>query len=115
MSVDAEAAEPSVANLTAFKRDVLWVLKNGGEMKGLAILRTLEDYYEKPVNHGQIYPNLDDLVDADLIEKEKLDGRTNGYSLTEAGRRALTSRKTWETSPFEESSSEADTHGGETA
>jgi len=109
MSVDAEAAEPSVANLTAFKRDLLWILNDSGEQKGVDIRLALEDYYEKPVNHGQLYPNLDDLVDADLVEKEKLDGRTNGYSLTEAGRRALTQRQTWQ------NDSDADSSEGETA
>jgi len=30
---------------------------------------SLEEYYDKPVNHGQLYPNLDDLVDAGFVEK----------------------------------------------
>ncbi len=93
---EAVANERTLANLSAFKRDVLWVLYDGGEQKGVDIRIALEDYYEKPVNHGQLYPNLDDLVEAGLVDKEKIDGRTNGYSLTEAGRRALIQRQTWQ-------------------
>ncbi len=93
---EAVADEPTLADLTAFKRDVLWALAAEGEQKGVDIRLGLEDYYDKPVNHGQLYPNLDDLVDAGFVDKEEIDGRTNGYSLTEAGRRALTQRQTWQ-------------------
>ena len=104
---EAVADERTLATLSAFKRDVLWILNDGGEQKGVDIRLSLEDYYGKPVNHGQLYPNLDDLVDAGLVDKAKLDGRTNGYSLTEAGRRALTKRQTWQGG--------SDASGGETA
>ncbi len=99
MSADTEGTGLSVTTLTAFKRDVLWTLHAGGEQKGVDIRLTLEDYYEKPINHGQLYPNLDDLVDAGFVDKGKIDGRTNSYALTEAGRRALTQRQTWQDSP----------------
>lgn len=85
----------SLANLSAFQRDVLWVLAKTGEQKGLDVKERLQNYYESEVNHAQIYPNLDELVDRGLVDKSKIDGRTNGYSLTEAGRRALTARQTW--------------------
>ncbi len=103
------------ANLSAFNRDVLWILANEGEQKGVDIRLTLEEYYDSPVNHGQLYPNLDDLVDADLVDKGEIDGRTNSYALTEAGRRILTQRQAWEAgSPpeTEEGESSAHTHGG---
>jgi len=93
---EAVADERTLAGLTAFKRDILWTLAAEGEQKGVEIRLLLEDYYEKPVNHGQLYPNLDDLVDADFVDKGEIDGRTNSYSLTEAGRRALTQRQTWQ-------------------
>ena len=84
-----------LANLSAFQRDVLWTLAEESGLKGVAIKRRLEDYYGDHVNHAQLYPNLDDLVDLGLVEKAHADGRTNAYSLTEAGRRALSARQVW--------------------
>jgi len=46
--VDVDA----LANRSAFERDILWVLSNEGEQKGVDIRLSLEEYYEKPVNHG---------------------------------------------------------------
>jgi len=85
-----------LATRSAFERDILWILANGGKQPGVEIRNTLMEYYNRPVNHGQLYPNLDELVDAGLISKGKIDGRTNSYSLTEAGRRALSHRQAWE-------------------
>jgi len=84
-----------LANLTAFQRDVLWVLSNEGALKGVAIRRVLVDYYGDDVTHSQVYPNLDALVDLGLVEKAARDRRTNEYSLTEEGRRALQRRQAW--------------------
>jgi len=114
---DAEAVADvgTLANRSAFKRDILWVLSNEGEQKGVNIRLALEEYYDKPVNHGQIYPNLDDLVDAGFVEKGEIDGRTNSYSLTKAGRRTLTRRQMWTAGSSEDSGSEAHARGGETS
>lgn len=91
--------QPSVggplANLTAFQRDLLWVLANRGGSKGLAIKRVLEGYYDEHVNHGRLYPNLDELVDLGLVEKGRRDMRTNEYTLTDAGADALACRREW--------------------
>jgi len=84
-----------LSDLSAFQRDVLWVLADESDQKGVAIKRHLEEYYGDHVNHAQLYPNLDDLVEAGLVEKAHADGRTNAYSLTEAGRRALSARQAW--------------------
>jgi len=83
------------ADLTAFQRDVLWVLSNGGAQKGVGVRSQLENYYEKSVNHGQVYPNLNDLIERNLVKKSEVDGRTNEYSLTEEGHRALQRRQAW--------------------
>lgn len=99
------------ANLSAFNRDVLWILSKEGEQKGVDIRLSLEDYYDSPVNHGQLYPNLDDLVDAGFVNKGKIDGRTNSYAPTEEGRRVLSSRHTWEAGDTD--SPEVPTPGGE--
>lgn len=75
----AEARE-----LTAFQKNILTVLAEQPRY-GLAIKRELEAYYDDEVNHGRLYPNLDDLVTAGFVEKSALDKRTNEYALTEDG------------------------------
>ena len=81
-------------DLTAFQQNILVILSRE-PMYGLAIKRNLQLYYEDEVNHGRLYPNLDDLVDAGLVEKSELDKRTNQYALTEAGYRAIVNRLRW--------------------
>ncbi len=89
-------------DLTAFQRDVLYVLAGVDEAYGLAIKAELETYYEGDVNHGRLYPNLDDLVERGYVEKGQIDRRTNSYELTEAGKQVLTERREWENSYLED-------------
>jgi DNA-binding PadR family transcriptional regulator len=93
---DAESAasDSVVRELTAFQQNILVVLAEEPRY-GLAIKRTLEEYYGTEVNHGRLYPNLDNLVEMELVEKSELDKRTNQYELTEAGREALLGRLDW--------------------
>jgi DNA-binding PadR family transcriptional regulator len=83
-------------DLTAFQRDLLYVIAGLDEPHGLAIKAELETYYETEVHHGRLYPNLDTLVEKGLVEKGSLDKRTNVYTLTARGRRELRARRTWE-------------------
>jgi len=83
-------------DLTAFQRDLLYVVAGLDEPHGLAIKEELEDYYEKEVHHGRLYPNLDTIVEKGLIDKGQLDRRTNVYSLTQRGQRELEARHDWE-------------------
>ena len=83
-------------DLTAFQRDVLYVLAGLDEAYGLAIKAELEDYYEGEVNHGRLYPNLDDLVEQGLLDKGAHDQRTNCYTITDDGRQSLGRRRRWE-------------------
>jgi PadR family transcriptional regulator, regulatory protein PadR len=83
-------------DLTAFQRDLLYVVAGLDEPHGLAIKEELEDYYEKEVHHGRLYPNLDTVVDKGLIDKGQLDRRTNVYSLTQRGQREIAARHDWE-------------------
>ena len=84
----------AAAELTAFQQNILAILSEE-PMYGLAIKRELESYYGSEVNHGRLYPNLDDLVADGLVEKSELDKRTNQYELTEAGHDAVLGQLEW--------------------
>ncbi|NUC74983.1 helix-turn-helix transcriptional regulator [Haloterrigena sp. SYSU A558-1] len=94
------SAMRAAPNLTAFQRDLLFVIASIGPAKGLAVKEELSDYYAAEINHGRLYPNLDTLVDSGYVEKGQMDKRTNSYELTPAGERVLESRRQWETERF---------------
>lgn len=83
-------------DLTGFQRDCLVVIAGHDSLKGLAIKDALDDYYGSEVNHGRLYPNLDELVSAGYVEKGQMDDRTNAYSLTEMGAELIQGRLEWE-------------------
>ncbi|EMA56282.1 PadR family transcriptional regulator [Halococcus thailandensis] len=83
-------------DLTGFQRDLLYVTANEDEPHGLALKDELEEYYEKQIHHGRLYPNLDTLVDKGLLEKGELDKRTNYYQVTQRGHREIEARREWE-------------------
>ena len=97
----------SAADLTAFQQNILAVLSED-PMYGLAIKRELEAYYGSEVNHGRLYPNLDDLVEDGLVEKSELDKRTNQYELTAAGHDAVLSQLEWVLDRFVSDEARAD-------
>jgi DNA-binding PadR family transcriptional regulator len=81
--------------LTAFQRDQLYVIAGLDEPRGATIKRTLGDYYDETVLSGRLYPNLDDLAERGLVDKEPMNERANSYTLTERGRRELEARHEW--------------------
>jgi DNA-binding PadR family transcriptional regulator len=83
-------------DLTGFQRDLLYVVAGLDEPHGLAVKEELEEYYQKEIHHGRLYPNLDTLVEKGLVEKGSIDRRTNYYALTRRGRRELQDRREWE-------------------
>ena len=83
-------------DLTGFQRDLLYVAAGKDEPHGLALKDGLEQYYEGEIHHGRLYPNLDELVDKGLLEKGKIDNRTNYYQVTQRGRREIEARREWE-------------------
>ena len=85
--------------LTAFQQNILVILSEEPRY-GLAIKRELEEYYGSEVNHGRLYPNLDDLVEMDFVEKSELDKRTNQYALTDEGVDAVLDQLSWTFSKF---------------
>ena len=85
-----------MAQTTAFKYEVLVAAAALDEPSGQDIRRWME-HNQNPtltddVNHGRLYPNLDDLVEAGLLQKGEQDKRTNYYVLTDAGRNQLAAR-----------------------
>ncbi|MFB6146994.1 MAG: PadR family transcriptional regulator [Halobacteriaceae archaeon] len=88
-----------IRDLTAFQKNILVVLSDEPRY-GLAIKRELEEYYDKEVNHGRLYPNLDTLVDMGLVEKSERDKRTNEYALTAEGLEAVVDDIEWTLSFF---------------
>lgn len=89
-------------DLTGFQRDMVYCIAALDDPYGLEIGRELETYSSAEVNHGRLYPNLDDLVDEGLIRKEKKDDRTNLYSLTSLGRQLIEERREWEDDKLQE-------------
>ena len=83
-------------DLTGFQRDVLYVIEGTNGPKGVDIKAELDGYYDSDINHGRLYPNLDELVEKGLIEKGKIDDRTNQYTLTSRGEREIEARRDWE-------------------
>lgn len=72
------------SQLTGFKRDILRVLGDDARY-GLAIKEQLGTWWGEEINHGRLYPNLDQLVEEGLVTKAELDKRTNEYALTDWG------------------------------
>lgn len=88
-------------DLTGFQRDLLYTIAGLYEPHGLAIKEELEDYYEKEIHHGRLYPNLDTLIEKGLVEKGERDRRTNYYTLTRRGQREIDARTEWESEYIE--------------
>jgi len=81
--------------LTAFQRDLLYIIVGLDEPYGLAIKDEIEKY-RGDINNGRLYPNLDRLDNLGLIKKGEKDDRTNSYKITDLGEEALDDRNDWE-------------------
>jgi PadR family transcriptional regulator PadR len=85
--------------LTGFQRDVLYVIAGFDDKSppyGLAIKDELERGYSNEVNHGRLYPVLNQLAERGFVEKGSVDKQTNSYGLTERGHQAIEARREWE-------------------
>ena len=82
--------------LTSFQRDILYCTAALDEPSGVQIRRELEEYSSTDVNHGRLYPNLDQLVEEGLLNKDQKDNRTNLYALTPLGKELIVERRQWE-------------------
>jgi DNA-binding PadR family transcriptional regulator len=103
------------SQLTVFRLDLLATLRETGATHGLGVKRHLEKRRDEDVNHGRLYPNLDELVTMGLVAKEteKPDHRTNRYRLTDDGERELMARGEWLTGVRVEPRSEREAPDGE--
>lgn len=82
-------------DLSSFQRDCLATIGQLDAPCGLDIKDRLQQSYDGKVRHGRLYSNLDTLVDMGLIEKGKIDDRTNSYELTPRGRREMSAHVAW--------------------
>ncbi|TMT81601.1 PadR family transcriptional regulator [Haloterrigena sp. H1] len=83
-------------DLTGFQRDLLYVIAGADQPSGQDVKEEVEQYYSTEINHGRLYPNLDTLVNKELVEKGQLDRRTNYYEISDAGRKQIQERREWE-------------------
>ncbi|AHG01907.1 PadR family transcripitonal regulator (plasmid) [Halostagnicola larsenii XH-48] len=83
-------------DLTGFQRDLLYVINGADRPSGQDIKEEAEQYYNADINHGRLYPNLDTIVNKQLVEKGQLDRRTNYYAITDAGKDIIQERRDWE-------------------
>lgn len=86
----------SNGGLTRFEVDILSVLAADDPKIGRSIQRDIEAHYETEINHGRLYPVLDQLDQEGLIRKMPgPDKRSNHYALTNRGIRVLEDRYTF--------------------
>ncbi len=83
-------------DLTGFQRDLLYVIAGADQPSGQDVKDEIETYYSSDINHGRLYPNLDTLVNKELVEKGELDRRTNYYAISEKGQQQIEQRREWE-------------------
>jgi len=94
---DRDAPTPEQrCDLSKFKLRILAVLaETDSAPSGQEVKDALEQYYDANVNHGRLYPNLDELVEWGLVAKGAKDRRTNSYDLTDDGRDLLRAEVVW--------------------
>lgn len=83
-------------DLTGFQRDLLYVIAGADQPSGQDVKEDVEQYYTAEINHGRLYPNLDTLVNKELVEKGQIDRRTNYYAITDDGEERIRERREWE-------------------
>lgn len=84
-----------MGELTAFQRDILFVLAGLDQPAGIDVKDELDEYYTSEVEHSRLYQALNRLVDKRLVEKGEKDARTNEYTLTESGETVLRRHHEW--------------------
>lgn len=86
----------TVHELSALQRDLLFVIAGTGPASGQALKSELTRAQDVELLPGVLYSNLDELADAGFVAKGEQDGRTNRYTVTDAGREALRDLLRWQ-------------------
>lgn len=86
--------------LSAFQRDALVAiarLSSAGDEPplGLDVKKFLEAQYGREVHHGQVYPNINTLVEKGIVERERRDSRSKWLHLTDEGGAAWQALQAW--------------------
>jgi len=76
-------------DLNGSKRDLLVEIYQMDQPSGQDIRHRMKAEHDEDVDHGRLYPNLDDLVDYGLIDKGEQNLRSNYYQITNDGRRLV--------------------------
>ncbi|MFW5938920.1 MAG: PadR family transcriptional regulator [Halolamina sp.] len=90
-----------VHELSGFQRDLLYVIAGFDHPSGRTVAEEMEQTLGEAITHGRLYPNLDALVDAELVEKGEINRRTNFYTLTGDGAASLRARREWENERYD--------------
>jgi DNA-binding PadR family transcriptional regulator len=77
--------------LSDFRRDILLTLARAGATHGAGLVDDLSALRDEEIHDGRLYPNLNALVDADLVEKRENehDERSHEFVLSERGRHSV--------------------------
>ena len=83
-----------MVELTAFQYTLLSAADELVEPSGQDIRRHVDTgpFHPSPMNHGRLYPNLETIVRAGLVEKGEKNDRTNLYTITDDGKDVLETR-----------------------
>lgn len=82
-------------DLTAFQRDLLYIIAGADHPSGQDVKDGLDQYYNSDINHGRLYPNLDTVVEKGFVEKGQIDDRSNYYEITDSGLQRIKEHWKW--------------------
>lgn len=86
---------PEYHSLTGFYREILAITIGSVGLSGAQIQERLEPICGDSVNNSRLYPALDALVEENYLEKIKVNGRRNEYTVTEKGKHAVFAYRDW--------------------
>ena len=77
--------------MVGFDRDILMTLARSAPCNGRELLADLENLRNETIGDARLYPHLNELVDAGLVEKRENyhDNRSHEFRLADAGRHSL--------------------------
>ena len=76
-------------DLNSSKRDLIVEIYQLDQPSGQDIRHRMKAEHNEDVDHGRLYPNLNDLVDLGLLDKGEQNLRSNYYQITNVGQRLV--------------------------